>query len=66
MTPSRRARLIALGALHDRFAAAKIDGSPFRPSGRTEGSDYNIHYVDLESDDDTFHDAAREVLQVAR
>lgn len=63
MTPERKARLIALGALHDEWVATVLPASPFNPVGRKTGSDYNLHYVDLEADDDEFHRRAADIFR---
>jgi hypothetical protein len=55
-------RLAALAAWHDEWVARKLADAPFNPEGRPEGSDYNLHYVDLEADDDEFHARAQEIL----
>jgi hypothetical protein len=55
-------RLAALAAWHDEWVADRLDSAEFHPAGRKKGSDYNLHYVDLESDDDEFHAKAREIL----
>lgn len=64
MTPERRAQLIALGDWHAEWVARQLPGAPFRPEGRKAGSDYNQHYVDLESDDNEFHARARQIMGV--
>lgn len=63
MTPERRAMLKALAAAHDEFVARRLADSPFAPEGRPATSDYNLHFVDLEADDDQFHEAARQILE---
>jgi hypothetical protein len=63
MTPERRARLRALAELHDQFVVDQLAVSPFDPAG--SGSDYNIHYVDLEADTDEFHRRAEQLLRPA-
>lgn len=62
--PELRRRLVALGNAHDEWVDGKLatDPGPFRPEGRKPGSDYNQHHVDLEADDDAFHDRARQIM----
>lgn len=55
-------RLAALAAWHDEWSTPKLNTAPFNPQGRKAGSDYNQHYVDLEDDDDDFHEAARRIM----
>lgn len=64
MTPERRAKLMALGALHDEFVRAKQADAPFHPEEHEGERDYNLHHVDLEADDDEFHRRAREILDI--
>lgn len=64
MTPERRARLVALGALHDEFVQAKQADAPFRPDEHAGEQDYNVHYLDIEADDDEFHRRAREIFNI--
>lgn len=61
MTPERRAKLMALAELHDRYVAAKADSAPFEPDG---SADYNVHHVTLTSDaDDAFHAEASKIFE---
>jgi hypothetical protein len=55
-------RLAALAAWHDEWVDRKLAEAPFNPESRPDGSDYNLHYVDLEADDDEFHQRARAIL----
>jgi hypothetical protein len=55
-------QMAALAAWHDEWVARKLAEAPFNPEGRPEGSDYNLHYVDLEADDEEFHVRVREIL----
>lgn len=65
-TPSAalRAKLAALAAVHADWVAQHLDSSPFTPS-RKRKSDYNLHYVDLDADDDEFHQRAAAALESA-
>lgn len=54
-----------LAALHDRFVAQQLPGAPFHPEGRKDGSDYNLHYVDLEADTDQFHAEAKAIFDIS-
>lgn len=54
-----------IGRLHADWVRAHADETPFQPEGRTEGSDYPLHYVDLEASGealDDFHGQVRRVL----
>lgn len=62
MTPARRAKLLALDALHREWAASKLADVPFDPASRPGSGDYNQHYVDLDGDDDEFHRKAMEIV----
>ena len=55
-------QMAALAAWHDEWVERKLAEAPFDPEGRPEGSDYNLHYVDIEADDDEFHQRARAIL----
>lgn len=57
-----RHRLDDLAAWHRKWATQRLDTAPFDPSGRKPGSDYNLHYVDIDGDDDTFHDEANRIM----
>jgi len=63
MTPERRAKLLALGELHDQWVARKLPSAPFDPESRPDSKDYNQHYVDLDSDDDEFHRQAMAIVR---
>jgi 8-oxo-dGTP pyrophosphatase MutT (NUDIX family) len=54
-----RRRLAALAAWQDQWSQQRLDG-PFHPRGPK--SDYNLHYVDIDGDDDEFHRRAREIM----
>lgn len=58
------AQLTELADWHREWVLARVDASPFDPTGRPVGSDYNQHYVDLDNDDDEFHAEARRILGV--
>lgn len=65
MSPERRARLVALGELHDRWVPAALPDAGFRPDTRPAGSDYQQHYADLDAapaDEDAFHRQARAIM----
>lgn len=62
MTPARRAKLLALDALHREFVARKLPVTTFDPASRPGSEDYNQHYVDLDGDDDEFHRRAMEIV----
>lgn len=62
MTPERRERLLALDALHREFVARKLRATPFDPASRPGSADYNVHYVDLDGDDDEFHARAKAIF----
>lgn len=63
MKPARRARLEALGALHEEWVKSKLAAVPFDPGSRPGSDDYNQHYVDLDGDDDAFHAAAMAIVR---
>jgi DNA-binding transcriptional MocR family regulator len=58
MTPERREQLLALAEVHDAWVQAKLPDTPFDPDSRPDSADYNVHYVDLDGDDDDFHTRA--------
>lgn len=67
MNAARRAKLIAIGELHDQWVTKNLEsaGAAFDSSGRKEGSDYNLHHVDLDADGkarDEFVAAAMKIL----
>lgn len=65
MSPDRRARLIALGALHRTWVAGAVKTAAFKPDGRRDGSDYNQHSADVDATaarEDAFHRQAREIM----
>lgn len=62
MMPERRAKLLALDALHQEFVARKLSAVPFDPASRPGSADYNVHYVDLDGDDDGFHARAKAIF----
>lgn len=70
VTPSRpvrpsQERIDRLNELADwqrEWSTPKLDTAPFNPAGRPTPSDYNEHFVDLDADDDAFHERAREIL----
>lgn len=62
MTPERRAKLLALDALHSEFVQAKLPVTPFDPANRPGSEDYNIHYLDLDADEDEFHRQAMAIV----
>lgn len=62
MTPERRAKLLALDKLHSEFVARKLESTPFDPDSRPGSPDYNVHFVDLDGDDDEFHRRAMAIV----
>lgn len=65
MTLERRARLVALGKLHDQWAAGALAGAEFHPDRRPATTDYPQHYADLDADpaaEDAFHAKARQIM----
>jgi len=54
-----RQRLAALATWQDQWSQRHLDG-PFHPRGAK--SDYNLHYVDIDGDDDEFHQRAQEIM----
>lgn len=66
MDPERRRRLVALGNAHDAWAPGRLDAASgvFDPSGRKASSDYGLHHVDLDADDEAFQAEARRILGI--
>jgi hypothetical protein len=65
MTPERRARLVALGKLHDQWVDGALPDAGFHPGQHPAGSDYQQHNADLDAapqDEDAFHRRARAVM----
>jgi hypothetical protein len=65
MTPERRARLVALGELHDKWVDHALPDATFDPESRPAGSDYQQHYADLDAaaaDQDAYQRQARKVM----
>jgi hypothetical protein len=61
----RVARLAALGRLHAEWAAEHRGEAEFMPEGRPEGSDYNLHYLDVNppvAAEDEFHQRAKAIF----
>ena len=51
-SPEAVRRSAELGRLHGEWVDEQLaagDSIPFRPEGRRDGSDYNVHSVDLEA-----------------
>lgn len=65
MSPKRRARLVALGEWHDEWTKRHLPDAPFHPEDWPEGSDYNLHYLDVEAtpeQEDESMSRAREIM----
>jgi hypothetical protein len=67
MSPHRRQKLVALGELHNQWVTANLESAAkdFDPSGRKDGSDYNLHHVDLDADSeaqDRFFEEAMRIV----
>lgn len=53
-----------LSKWHDAWAERRESASPFRPSGRKEGSDYNQHFVDVEAPIKYLNDFGRRASEI--
>lgn len=67
--PERRRRLIALTEWHREWVARHQQAADeaYDPSQGPVGSDYNLHYVDLEAPaeaQDEFHARARQIMGI--
>ena len=57
-----QAKLRQLAQVHDQWVAGRLGSAPFDPQDRKAGSDYNQHFVDIDGDDDAFHEAAARIF----
>lgn len=67
MNATRRARLVALGRLHDQWVDEHVAAASdsFDASKWPEGSGYNVHHVDIDASpeaQDAFHRQATAIM----
>lgn len=57
-------RNLKMGIWHSEWTKRTVDRADFRPQGRKEGSDYNLHYVDVEAPFDAEIDFDRRAREI--
>lgn len=65
MPAGRARRLRALSAWHREWAARHLPQAPFRPEDRPAGTDYQQHYLDVDTPsaaEDEYMDRARRIM----
>lgn len=63
MTPERRRRMVELAEWHRDWTERRLSNTGFHPD-TNDAEDYNMHYVDVEADDDAFHTRARQIMGI--
>lgn len=63
-SPGRLRRLAALAQARNDWEDKHLEGAPFRPQGRKQGSDYNQHHLDVDASPDVEAEFAAKAKQI--